>query len=121
MVLDASAAVEAIDGHALSGEFGGWHSHAGLDIEFLAVLRRLTAHGDRTVSDARESLDFFLAMQITRHPVTRLLRRAWDMRHDITACDAAYVALAEALGVPLVTLDRKLATTARRYCEVIVP
>lgn len=53
--------------------------------------------------------------------MTDLVTRIWAMRHDISAHDAGYVALAEALGVPLVTLDRKLARTAERYCEVIVP
>jgi predicted nucleic acid-binding protein len=45
----------------------------------------------------------------------------WPLRHDISLYDAAYVALAMVLKVPLVTLDRKLATAATPYCEVLIP
>jgi len=45
----------------------------------------------------------------------------WPLRHDVSLYDAAYVALAMVLKVPLVTLDRKLATAATPYCEVLIP
>jgi predicted nucleic acid-binding protein len=45
----------------------------------------------------------------------------WPLRHDVSLYDAAYVALAMVLNVPLVTIDRKLATAAKRYCEVLIP
>jgi predicted nucleic acid-binding protein len=45
----------------------------------------------------------------------------WPLRHDISLYDACYVALAMVLRAPLVTLDRKLASSATRYCEVIIP
>lgn len=45
----------------------------------------------------------------------------WPLRHDISLYDAAYVALAMVLKVPLVTLDRKLATAATPYCDVLIP
>ena len=45
----------------------------------------------------------------------------WELRHDLSPYDAAYVALARVLGVPLVTHDQKLARTARRYCDIITP
>ena len=43
----------------------------------------------------------------------------WELRHDLSPYDAAYVALARVLGVPLATHDHKLARTARRYCDVM--
>lgn len=45
----------------------------------------------------------------------------WPLRHDVSLYDACYVALAMVLRAPLVTLDRKLASNATRYCEVIIP
>lgn len=45
----------------------------------------------------------------------------WPLRHDVSLYDAAYVALAMVLRVPLVTVDRKLATAAQPYCEVLIP
>lgn len=45
----------------------------------------------------------------------------WPLRHDVSLYDACYVALAMVLRAPLVTLDRKLASSATRYCEVIIP
>lgn len=120
-VLDASTLIDALLGGAGELPDGRFHAHAGLDIEVLAVLRRMVLRGVLPAHGARELLDEFLQLDIERHPLRDLLPRIWAMRHDISAYDAGYVALAEALGVPLVTLDRKLATTAQRYCEVIIP
>jgi predicted nucleic acid-binding protein len=47
--------------------------------------------------------------------------RVWPLRHDLSLYDATYVALAQLLGAPLFTLDMKMAKTATRYCEVVVP
>ncbi|WP_101846884.1 PIN domain-containing protein [Zhihengliuella sp. ISTPL4] len=59
-------------------------------------------------------------MQIIRHPLRRLIPRIWSLRDDVSASDAGYVALAEALDVPLLTADHRLAKTAGRYCDVVV-
>ena len=66
-----------------------------------------------------EGIELYSAMRVRRHEHVLLLPRIWQLRHDITAFDAAYVALAEALGVPLLTADRKLARTASRSCDII--
>ena len=63
---------------------------------------------------AAEALADFLDLPITRYPHFVLLPRVWQMRHNLTACDAAYLALAEALNAPLLTRDRALATTGSR-------
>lgn len=119
-VLDASAAVEAVIG---TEEWVGgdrFHAHAGLDIEVLSVLRRQAIQHRLPSHVAREALDAFSELEITRHPLRRLIPRIWMLRDEISAYDAGYVALAEALGAPLLTLDRRLAKTAARYCDVIV-
>jgi len=90
-----------------------------VDLEVYGVWRRLMLQGVVTASEARDGIELYSAMQIRRHEHVMLLPRVWQLRHDITVFDAAYVALAEALGVPLLTADRKLARTASRYCEVI--
>lgn len=121
VVFDASAAVDASLGRGAWQVPGVLHAHAGLDIEVISVLRRKALREEIRASDAREALDTLALLEIERHPVERLLSRIWHMRHDISAYDAGYVALAEALGIPLLTLDRKLAKAAQRYCDVLVP
>ena len=63
---------------------------------------------------AAEALADFLDLPLTRYPPFVLLPRVWQMRHNLTAYDAAYLALAEALDAPLLTRDRALATTSSR-------
>ena len=58
--------------------------------------------------------------QIIRHPLRRLIPRIWTLREEVSAYDAGSVAPAEALGVPLLALDRRLAKTAAGYCDVVV-
>ncbi|KYJ99935.1 hypothetical protein AUV07_06090 [Microbacterium sp. CH1] len=119
-MLDASAAIEALLGEEVWTHGEEFHAHAGLDIEVLSVLRRLTMRSSMPAHAAHEALDAFGALQITRHPLRRLIPRIWSLRGDVSAYDAGYVALAEALDVPLLTADRRLAKTAGRYCHVVV-
>ena len=71
-----------------------------LDLEVLQVLRRYTLTGD---------LDSDRDLPILRYPHEPLVFRVWDLRHNLTAYDAAYIALAEALDAPLLTRDARLA------------
>jgi predicted nucleic acid-binding protein len=119
VVLDASAAVDALLGSSPWPHAGDLHAHAGLDIEVVSALRRHALAGRVPAHVAREALDAFDALRITRHPLRRLIPRIWMLRDDVSAYDAGYVALAEALGMPLLTLDRRLAKTAARYCDVV--
>ena len=94
------------------------HAPYLLDIEIAQVLRRYSFSGDLTAERGREALDFFALMPITRYPHEPLLPRIWDLRHNVTAYDAAYVALAEALAAPLVTRDKALAASAGHRAKI---
>jgi predicted nucleic acid-binding protein len=65
-----------------------------------------------------EALEDLADFPITRYPHTPLLSRIWELRHNVTAYDAAYLALAEALPAPLITRDAKLAAVAGHRARV---
>jgi predicted nucleic acid-binding protein len=80
-----------------------------LDVEVAQVIRRYWLAGSLSADRAREALADFEDLRIHRHPHEPLLSRVWELRHNLTAYDAAYVALAEALDAPLLTRDRRIA------------
>jgi predicted nucleic acid-binding protein len=80
-----------------------------LDVEFAQVLRRLVREGRLTPRRAGEAIEDLIVLRITRYAPMLLLPRIWRLRQNLTAYDAAYVALAEELKAPLITRDRKLA------------
>lgn len=123
IVLDNSALIDWVLGGIDSGPWAGteWNAPTLIDYEFLHAIRSNVGGGRLTPSEAREGLDLFLGLTIQRHDAHRLLHAMWQFRHDLTAYDASYVALAQALGAPLVTTDLRLARAAVRWCRVIVP
>ena len=80
-----------------------------IDLEIAQVLRRRAASGQMTLARCRMALDDLTDFRLFRHPHDFLLRRVWELRDNLTAYDAAYVALAEFLNAPLLTRDRRLA------------
>jgi predicted nucleic acid-binding protein len=84
------------------------HAPHLIDLEILQVLRRFAAQGGWHEDRAAEALSDFEALRIARHAHESLRDRIWELRNNVTAYDAAYIALAEVLGCPLVTRDRKL-------------
>ena len=89
-----------------------------LDLEVVSALRR-ASHRGLIEEDAAEScLSAFVRAPIERRDHAGLLPRIWELRHNLTPYDAVYVALAEALGVRLLTGDAKLASAAGLRCEV---
>src|SRR5688500_4761122 len=120
MVLDASAVVEwllqtakadAIDARLFSPRTasGPWHTPHLLDVEVAQALRRLVVAGDIPATRAYAALEDLTDLPLVRYPHDWLLRRIWELRQNLTAYDAAYVALAEALDSPLVTCDGRIA------------
>ncbi|MGE3844200.1 MAG: type II toxin-antitoxin system VapC family toxin [Vicinamibacterales bacterium] len=131
MVIDASAAIEwllqtpkgaEIEARIFRepGESPRLYAPHLLDVEVVQVLRRHVAKG--LVSEARgqTALDDFLQMPLLRYPHDVLLPRVWELRQNLTAYDAVYVALAEALDMPLVTCDAHIAGTPGHRARVDV-
>lgn len=117
IVVDASAALEVLlqldSADALMERLfaAGETLHAPelIDIEVAHVLRRYWRAGDITAARGSEAVRDLADLPIVRYPHTPLIERTWQLRQNLTAYDAAYVALAEALDAVLVTRDRALA------------
>lgn len=118
MVLDASAVLEILLGIAsrrllarvLAPE-ETLHAPQLLDLEVIQVLRRYTLERRIDARRAREALEDFAWLPVARYPHDIFQERIWELRFGLTAYDAVYVALAEALEAPLVTRDARLAAS----------
>jgi predicted nucleic acid-binding protein len=119
-VIDASVVVEVLLRPDANGaieravfESGvALHCPHLLDVEVAQALRRHLRAKEISDERARQALDDLMAFPVHRHTHTALLPRVWDLRHNLTAYDAVYVALAEVLDEPLFTRDKRLATAA---------
>ena len=111
IVLDASAALWALRAAGQSRRLvrdDDVHAPHLIDCELAQTFRKLEP---RTFSaeEAARMLEGWMRYGVSRHSVVGLLPRIWQLRANLTAYDAAYVALAEALDCPLLTADRHLA------------
>jgi len=90
------------------------------DVETVAVLRKRWIAG--TVSDERfaAAVDDLGQLDIDRYPALRFMRRAYELRANVTVYDAAYVALAETLSCELLTADQRLANAFGPRCAILV-
>ena len=117
IVVDASIIIEVLIGSAVGRQSAdrlfarGESLHAPhlLDVEVTQVLRRYASTGELKPGRAREAVQDLVDLPITRYPHAELLPWVWELRHNLTAYDAAYLALAEALDAPLVTRDSGIA------------
>ena len=118
IVIDASAVLEMLlrtrRAEAISrrilGEDAALHAPHLLDVEVAQVLRRYARAGEVGVARATQALADFMDVRVERYPMEPLLGRIWALRDSVTAYDAAYIALAEALDAPLLTCDARLAS-----------
>jgi len=94
------------------------HAPHLLDIEVAQVIRRYAAKGEIDSERGRAALADLADFPFRRYPHDFLLPRVWDLRNNLTAYDAVYVALAEALDAPLLTCDRRLAAAAGHHARV---
>ena len=126
IVVDASALLELLLGTPaaenvavrLFGAPESLHAPHLLDVEVAQVVRRYAAAGEIDAQRGREALADLADFPLRRYPHGFLLPRAWDLRDNLTAYDAVYIALAEALDAPLVTRDRRLATAPGHQARV---
>jgi predicted nucleic acid-binding protein len=86
------------------------HAPHLVDVEIAQVLRRYVRTGVISEQRGAEALTDLSDFPLNRYPHVVLLPRIWEWRHNVTAYDAAYLALAEALDAPLLTRDRRLAS-----------
>jgi predicted nucleic acid-binding protein len=94
------------------------HAPHLLDVEVAQVIRRYAANGEIDAKRGRAALADLADFPLQRYPHDFLLPRIWDLRNNLTAYDAAYVALAEALDTPLLTRDRRLAMAAGHRAQI---
>jgi len=126
IVIDASAVVAML---ADVGPAGEWATSQAIGAQLTApdlmpyeagnILRRHVFAGILDVSAVTLAHGDLTALPIDLCPYTVLAERAWALRNSLTTYDAANVALAELVGVPLVTLDVRLARTAYAQCPVL--
>ena len=125
-VIDASALIELVSGNppdtalrrtALTGTGAAPEL---VDIEAASTVRRMVLSGLMPAEEGRDVLHDVSRTPISRTSHRPLLTRVWELRHAITAYDAAYVALAERLDVPLLTCDAKLGGAIGHRAEILV-
>jgi predicted nucleic acid-binding protein len=128
IVIDASVLANVVgddgsDGQRARSEFRSAGDVAApdlVDVETVAVLRKRWLAG--TVTDRRfaVAVDDLGQLDLDRYPTLPFMRRAYELRANITAYDSAYVALAEALGCELLTADERLADAPGSRCVIRV-
>jgi predicted nucleic acid-binding protein len=128
IVVDASAMLEVLLNTAAGTRIADrlfardetLHAPHLLDLEVAQVLRRYAASGELDAHRGAQTLEDLAAIGLVRYPHDLLLPRIWALRANLTAYDAAYVALAEALDAPLVTRDSALRSPRVHRAQVEV-
>ncbi|MGC9156215.1 MAG: type II toxin-antitoxin system VapC family toxin [Ferrimicrobium sp.] len=123
IVVDASAAVSALLNagsarQALTEQ--QLHAPYLIDSDIANALRRRVAASRIDPKDAWTALDHWRRLGMLRYPIFHLLGRIWELRENLSAYDASYVALAESLGCALLTADTRLSHSPGIRCPVTV-
>jgi predicted nucleic acid-binding protein len=126
IVVDASAVIELLLNTPAAGRvadriFGAGESlHAPhlIDLEVAQVLRRYVLSREMTSERASQALDDFHDLPLHRYAHVEFISRIWELRTSMTAYDAAYVSLAEALEATLLTCDSKLRNSHRHTARI---
>lgn len=128
IVVDASVLANALADDGSDGKLARARLTAGddlvapdlVDVETVAVLRKRWMAGDLAKNRFSAAIDDLEDLGLVRYPALPLVRRAFELRDNVTAYDAVYVALAERLDCPLITADRRLAAAPGIICSVEV-
>jgi len=128
IVVDASAILEVLlasphatrIGNVLFARGQTLHAPHLIDLEVAQVLRRFVLSGELAADRGEEALEDMLDLPLTRYPHAEFLTRIWELRRNLTAYDAAYLALAEALDASLVTRDARLGSAPGHSARVDV-
>jgi len=128
VVVDASAIVAAL---VDSGQDGEWATTELLredlaaphlmPVEAANILRRAVIAGDLSVDVATLAHDDLARLRVELFPYEPHAGRVWELRDNLTAYDAWYVAVAEALDAPMITLDRRVARATGPRCSFRLP
>ena len=121
IVVDASAALSAVLNRGLARRaLASEQLHAPhlIDSEVANGLRRRVASGQLSAADGWTALNTWRDLGMTRYPVFALLDRVWELRDNLSAYDASYVALAELLNCNLLTADSRLSRAPGIRCAV---
>ena len=126
LVLDASVVVELLLGTALgravsqriASSDDALHAPHLMGVEVVQVLRRHARSGTVAPARATSALEDLLDLDVVCHDHEPFLPRAWELRENVTAYDGLYLALAEALGAPLLTADGPLARSPGHRASV---
>jgi predicted nucleic acid-binding protein len=126
IVVDASVVIEVLLNTSAGTQLAerlfnpGETLHAPhlLDIEVAQVLRRYMRTRELDAARGLQALDDLVDFPLTRYPHDLFLRRIWELRHNITAYDAAYIVLAETLGASLLTRDAALASAPGTHAQI---
>jgi predicted nucleic acid-binding protein len=126
IVLDASAAIDWLLQTAAGRQIESriyarpesLHAPHLLDLEVAQVLRRLVRESAVSAQRADQALQDLLSLRLARYPHFIFLPHIWRLRHNLSAYDAAYIALAEKLGATLLTRDARLASASPRTVNI---
>ena len=127
IVVDASAAIALISAENPPSELLDIFSSEELtaphllDVEVLSALRGLLQGGKLSEERALLAWQTFEELDIKRVPIALLAKRVWDLRKQYTCYDATYLALAEGLGAPVATCDRKLDAGGHKAHIILIP
>jgi predicted nucleic acid-binding protein len=128
IVVDASAVADVLlDG----GDRGRWaaaalrteelHAPQLVEYEVIAVIRKWVLLGKASLAKGEQALADLSRLPMQRYPATPFVGRIWALRASVSAYDASYLALAEALSCPLVTTDERLARAHGHDAEILSP
>lgn len=126
--MDASVLVAALVDSGRHGEWaenvvagGSLHAPELVRVETTNILRRLERAGKVTTPEANAASEDLVQLNVELFSFDPFAARIWELRHNVTSYDAWYVAVAEALNLPLATLDERLSKAKGPTCDFQMP